>query len=54
MTAAATFARLEDAGKAISQTMTSGVIPSVMEILDKVTSSRSRKTATSTFPRRRP
>ena len=37
MTAAATYARLEDAGKAISQTMTSGVIPSVMEILDKVT-----------------
>jgi glycolate oxidase len=37
MTALATFARLEDAGKAISQTMTSGVLPSVMEILDKVT-----------------
>jgi glycolate oxidase len=37
MTAMATFARLEDAGKAISQTMTSGVLPSVMEILDKVT-----------------
>ncbi len=37
MTAIATFTRLEDAGKAISQTMTSGVIPSVMEILDKVT-----------------
>ena len=37
MTAVATFARLEDAGKAISQTMTSGVLPSVMEILDKVT-----------------
>ena len=37
MTAIATFARLEDAGKAISQTMTSGVLPSVMEILDKVT-----------------
>ena len=37
MTAVATYARLEDAGKAISQTMTSGVIPSVMEILDKVT-----------------
>jgi glycolate oxidase len=37
MTAAATFTRLEDAGKAISQTMTSGVLPSVMEILDKVT-----------------
>ncbi len=37
MTAVATFASLEDAGKAISQTMTSGIIPSVMEILDKVT-----------------
>jgi len=37
MTAAATYARLEDAGKAISETMTSGIIPSVMEILDRVT-----------------
>jgi glycolate oxidase len=37
MTAMATYARLEDAGKAIFQTMTSGVLPSVMEILDKVT-----------------
>ena len=37
MTAVATFVKLEDAGKAISQTMTSGVLPSVMEILDKVT-----------------
>jgi len=37
MTAVATFTRLEDAGKAISQTMTSGIFPSVMEILDKVT-----------------
>jgi glycolate oxidase len=37
MTAVATFAKLEDAGIAISQTMTSGVLPSVMEILDKVT-----------------
>jgi glycolate oxidase len=37
MTAVATFTRLEDAGKAIFQTMTSGVLPSVMEILDKVT-----------------
>ncbi len=37
MTAVATFNKLEDAGKAISQTMTSGVFPSVMEILDKVT-----------------
>ena len=37
MTAVATFSRLEDAGKAIFQTMTSGVLPSVMEILDKVT-----------------
>jgi glycolate dehydrogenase FAD-linked subunit len=37
MTAVATFAKLEDAGKAIFQTMTSGVLPSVMEILDKVT-----------------
>jgi glycolate oxidase len=36
-TAVATYARLEDAGKAISQTMTSGIIPSVMEILDRVT-----------------
>jgi glycolate oxidase len=37
MTAVATFTKLEDAGRAISQTMTSGVLPSVMEILDKVT-----------------
>jgi glycolate oxidase len=37
MTAVATYARLEDAGKAISQTMTSGILPSVMEIMDKVT-----------------
>jgi glycolate oxidase len=37
MTAVATFSRLDDAGKAISQTMTSGILPSVMEILDKVT-----------------
>jgi len=37
MTAMATYAKLEDAGKAIFQTMTSGVLPSVMEILDKVT-----------------
>lgn len=37
MTAVATFAQLEDAGRAIFQTMTSGVLPSVMEILDKVT-----------------
>ena len=37
MTAVATFENLEDAGKAISQTMTSGILPSVMEILDKVT-----------------
>jgi glycolate oxidase len=37
MTAVATYVRLEDAGKAIFQTMTSGIIPSVMEILDKVT-----------------
>ncbi len=37
MTAVATYARLEDAGKAIFQTMTSGVLPSVMEILDKAT-----------------
>jgi glycolate oxidase len=36
-TAVATFDRLEDAGKAISQTMTSGILPSVMEILDKAT-----------------
>jgi glycolate oxidase len=37
MTAVATYSKLEDAGKAIFQTMTSGVLPSVMEILDKVT-----------------
>jgi len=38
MTAMATFDRLEDAGHAISETMTgSNLIPSVMEILDKVT-----------------
>ncbi len=37
MTAVATYVKLEDAGKAIFQTMTSGVLPSVMEILDKVT-----------------
>ena len=37
MTAVATFSKLEDAGKAISQTMTSGILPSVMEILDKAT-----------------
>jgi glycolate oxidase len=37
MTAVATFSRLDDAGKAISQTMTSGILPSVMEILDKAT-----------------
>ena len=37
MTAVATYAKLEDAGKAIFQTMTSGVLPSVMEILDKAT-----------------
>ena len=37
MTAIATYAKLEDAGKAIFQTMSSGVLPSVMEILDKVT-----------------
>jgi len=37
MTAVATYTKLEDAGKAIFQTMTSGVIPSVMEIMDQVT-----------------
>ena len=37
MTTVATYAKLEDAGTAIFQTMTSGVLPSVMEILDKVT-----------------
>ncbi len=37
MTAVATYAKLEDAGRAIFQTMTSGIIPSVMEIMDKVT-----------------
>jgi glycolate oxidase len=36
-TAVATFDSLEDAGKAISQTMTSGILPSVMEILDRAT-----------------
>src|SRR3989304_2063345 len=36
MTAVATYAKLEDAGKAIFQTMTSGVLPRVMEILDNV------------------
>lgn len=37
MTAVATFSRLEDAGNAIFQTMTSGILPSVMEIMDQVT-----------------
>ena len=37
MTAVATYGRLEDAGKAISQTMSSGITPSVMEVLDKIT-----------------
>jgi glycolate oxidase len=37
MTVIATYAKLEDAGKAIFQTMSSGILPSVMEILDKVT-----------------
>lgn len=37
MTAVATYDKLEDAGNAISQTMSSGVTPSVMEILDKIT-----------------
>jgi len=38
MTAMVTFGRLDDAGHAISETMTgSNLIPSVMEILDKVT-----------------
>jgi glycolate oxidase len=38
MTAMATFGRLEDIGHAISETMTtSNIIPSVMEIIDKVT-----------------
>jgi glycolate oxidase len=37
MTAMATFGRLEDAGHAISEVMTSNIIPSVMEIIDKIT-----------------
>jgi glycolate oxidase len=37
MTAVATYDKLEDAGHAISQTMTSGLTPSVMEILDRIT-----------------
>jgi len=37
MTAVATYDKLEDAGNAISQTMTSGITPSVMEILDRIT-----------------
>jgi len=37
MTAVATYDKLEDAGNAISQTMTSGLTPSVMEILDRIT-----------------
>jgi glycolate oxidase len=37
MTAVATFSRLDDAGNAIFQTMTSGILPSVMEIMDQVT-----------------
>lgn len=37
MTAVATFSQLEDAGNAIFQTMTSGILPSVMEIMDQVT-----------------
>ncbi|MGQ9509935.1 MAG: FAD-binding oxidoreductase [Thermodesulfobacteriota bacterium] len=37
MTAVATFSRLKDAGNAIFQTMTSGILPSVMEIMDQVT-----------------
>lgn len=37
MTAVATFSRLEYAGNAIFQTMTSGILPSVMEIMDQVT-----------------
>jgi glycolate oxidase len=36
MTAVATYVKLEDAGNAISQTMTSGITPSVMEILDRI------------------
>ncbi len=37
MTAVATYRKLEDAGRAIFETMTSGIIPSVMEIMDQVT-----------------
>ena len=36
-TAMATFEKLEDAGRAVTQIMSSGVIPSVLEILDRFT-----------------
>jgi glycolate oxidase len=37
MTVAALFSSMEDTGKTISQTMTGGFFPSVLEIVDKVT-----------------
>ncbi|MFH2093828.1 MAG: FAD-linked oxidase C-terminal domain-containing protein [Pseudomonadota bacterium] len=36
-TAVATFDQLEDAGKAVTQIMSSGIIPAVMEIMDRPT-----------------
>jgi len=36
-TAVATFENLEDAGKAVTQIMSSGIIPAVMEIMDRPT-----------------
>jgi glycolate oxidase len=36
-TAVATFAKLEDAGKAVTQIMVSGIVPSVLEILGRQT-----------------
>jgi len=51
MTAMATFGCLEDAGHAISETMTkSNLIPSVMEILDKVTLTSIRENTSLEFP----
>jgi glycolate oxidase len=51
MTAMATFSRLEDAGHAISETMTkSNLIPSVMEILDKVTLTSIRENTSIELP----
>jgi len=50
MTAVVTYGRLEDAGKAISQTMSSGIIPSVMEILDKITLKSIKENTDIDFP----